>query len=54
VAHLADADALQDVIVNKTGGYVGVFDERTSILFRHRRRPVIELLSVGALSARGP
>jgi len=46
VIHLAvpDADALQDVVINKISGYPGVFDERTSLLFEHKRRPVIEPL----------
>ncbi len=46
VIHLAvpDADALQDVILNRISGYPGVFDERTSLLFTHKRRQVIDPL----------
>ena len=46
VIHLAlpDADALQRVIMDEISGYPGVFDERTSLLFSHRRRQVIEPL----------
>lgn len=46
VIHLAvpDADALQNVILNQISGFPGVFDERTSLLFDHRRRTVIDPL----------
>lgn len=46
IIHLAvaDAEALQRVIMDKISGYPGVFDERTSLLFTHRRRQVIEPL----------
>ncbi len=46
VIHLAvpDANALQDVIMNRISGYPGVFDERTSLLFEHRQKRVIEPL----------
>ena len=46
VIHLAvaDADALQDVVINRISGFPGVFDERTSLLFTHRRRQIIEPL----------
>lgn len=46
VIHLAvaDANALQDVIMNRISGYPGVFDERTSLLFTHRHKRVIEPL----------
>lgn len=47
VIHVAvpDAEALQDVILNRISGYPGVFDERTSLLFTHKRRRVIEPLT---------
>ena len=46
IIHLAvaDAEGLQRVIMDKISGYPGVFDERTSLLFTHRRRQVIEPL----------
>lgn len=46
IIHLAvpDADALQRVIMDSISGYPGVFDERTSLLFNHRRRQVVEPL----------
>ncbi|NNC80154.1 MAG: Lrp/AsnC family transcriptional regulator [Acidimicrobiales bacterium] len=46
VIHLAvaDTDALQAVILNQISGVEGVFDERTSLLFQHRRKPIIEAL----------
>ena len=36
-----DAENLQRVIVNEISSYPGVFDERTSLLFEHRKRDVI-------------
>lgn len=44
IIHLAvaDADALQRVILNRVSSFPGVFDERTSLLFEHRRKTVIE------------
>lgn len=36
-----DAETLQWVIVNQISSYPGVFDERTSLLFEHRRKDVI-------------
>ena len=44
VIHLAiaDADALQRVILTQISSFPGVFDERTSLLFEHRRKRVIE------------
>ncbi len=36
-----DAETLQRVIVNEVSSYPGVFDERTSLLFEHRRKDVI-------------
>lgn len=44
IIHLAvaDADALQDVILNKISSFEGVFDERTSLLFSRRRKTVID------------
>ncbi len=44
IIHLAvaDADALQRVILEEISSFPGVFDERTSLLFEHRRKTVIE------------
>jgi DNA-binding Lrp family transcriptional regulator len=44
IIHLAvaDADALQRVILNEISSFAGVYDERTSLLFEHRRKTVIE------------
>ena len=44
VIHLAvkDADALQTVILKQISSFPGVFDERTALLFEHRRKRVIE------------
>ncbi|MGI9598019.1 MAG: Lrp/AsnC family transcriptional regulator [Acidimicrobiales bacterium] len=39
---LADAEALQRLILNEISSFPGVFDERTSLLFEHRRKNVIE------------
>lgn len=36
-----DAETLQRVIVNEISSYPGVFDERTSLLFEHRRKHVV-------------
>ncbi len=49
VIHLAvaDADALQRVILTKISSFPGVFDERTSLLFEHRRKRVIEPIEGG-------
>ena len=49
VIHLAvaDADALQRVILTKISSFPGVFDERTSLLFEHRRKRVIEPIESG-------
>lgn len=46
IIHLAvaDADALQRVILEEISSFPGVFDERTSLLFEHRRKAVIEPL----------
>lgn len=43
VIHVAvpDAETLQRVIVNEVSSYPGVFDERTSLLFEHRRKEAI-------------
>jgi DNA-binding Lrp family transcriptional regulator len=40
VIHLAvtDAESLQRVIINEISSFPGVFDERTSLLFEHRRK----------------
>ncbi len=44
VIHLAlpDAEALQSIILNEISSFPGVFDERTSLLFQHRRKHVID------------
>lgn len=44
IIHLAvsDAESLQQVILNEISSFPGVFDERTSLLFEHRRKAVIE------------
>lgn len=44
IIHLAvaDADSLQRVILNDISSFAGVYDERTSLLFSHRRKTVIE------------
>jgi DNA-binding Lrp family transcriptional regulator len=39
---VADADALQNVILREISSFPGVFDERTSLLFEHRQKSVIE------------
>lgn len=39
---LADAEALQSVILNQISSFPGVFDERTSLLFEHRRKRVVD------------
>ncbi len=46
VIHLAVRDAanLQSVILNEISSFPGVFDERTSLLFEHRRKTVIDPL----------
>ena len=36
-----DAEALQRLVINEISGLTGVFDERTSLLFEHKRREVI-------------
>lgn len=43
IIHLAvaDADALQQVILSKISSFDGVFDERSSLLFQRRRKTVI-------------
>lgn len=41
-----DAETLQRVIVNEVSSYPGVFDERTSLLFEHRRKDVVTPLGV--------
>ena len=40
VIHLAtaDADDLQRVVLTQISSFPGVFDERTSLLFEHRRK----------------
>jgi len=44
VIHLAvaDADHLQAVILDEISSFPGVFDERTSLLFEHRIKRVVE------------
>ena len=44
IIHLAvsDAQALQRVVLNEISSFPEVFDERTSLLFEHRRKVVIE------------
>ena len=46
VIHLAvaDADHLQSVILDQISSFPGVFDERTSLLFNHRIKRVVEPL----------
>ena len=46
VIHLAvaDAGALQAVVLNKISSFPEVFDERSSLLFERRRRQVINPL----------
>ena len=46
VVHLAvaDADALQTVVLNEISSFPEVFDERSSLLFERRRRQVISPL----------
>lgn len=46
VVHLAvpDVEALQRVVMGQISTLEGVFDERTSLLFGHRRKTVIEPL----------
>ena len=39
-----DADALQRLVINEVSGLEGVFDERTSLLFEHKRRKVLKPL----------
>ncbi len=47
IIHLAvaDADTLQQVILNQISSFPEVFDERTSLLFRRRRKTVITPVS---------
>jgi DNA-binding Lrp family transcriptional regulator len=46
VIHLAvpDADALQAVVLSEISSFPEVFDERSSLLFERRRRPVVDPL----------
>ena len=46
IIHLAvaDAEALQTVVLNKISSFPEVFDERSSLLFERRRRQVINPL----------
>ena len=47
LVHLAVADAahLRDVVLSRIATLDGVTDERTSIVFEHRRRHVVDVLS---------
>lgn len=46
IVHVAvsDTDHLRDMVIDRIGSIEGVLDERTSLLFEHRRKPVIEPL----------
>ena len=46
IVHVAvsDTDHLRDMVIDRIGSIDGVLDERTSLLFEHRRKPVIEPL----------
>lgn len=46
IVHVAvsDTDHLRDMVLDRIGSIDGVLDERTSLLFEHRRKPVIEPL----------
>ena len=46
VVHLAvaDTEALQRAVLNQISSFPGVVDERTSLVFQHLRKPVIEPL----------
>jgi len=46
IVHVAvsDTDHLRDMVLDRIGSIEGVLDERTSLLFEHRRKPVIEPL----------
>lgn len=50
VIHLAvaDADDLQRVIRTQISSFPGVFDERTSLLFEHRRKRAVEPVDADA------
>ncbi len=41
---VASTDHLRDVVVDRIASIQGVVDERTSLLFEHRRKPIIEPL----------
>lgn len=41
---VADTDHLRDLVVDRIASIQGVVDERTSLLFEHRRKSVIEPL----------
>jgi DNA-binding Lrp family transcriptional regulator len=47
---VADADHLREVILSKIAVLEGVVDERTSIVFEHRRRTVVDVLDDPALA----
>jgi len=46
IVHVAvsDTDHLRDMVLDRIGSIEGVLDERTSLLFEHRRKSVIEPL----------
>ena len=48
VVHLAvaDTEALQRAVLNQISNFPGVVDERTSLVFQHRRKPVVEPLGI--------
>ncbi len=48
VVHLAvsDTEALQRAVLNQISNFPGVVDERTSLVFQHRRKSVVEPLGV--------
>ena len=41
---VADTEALQSAVLNRISNFPGVVDERTSLVFQHLRKPVIEPL----------
>jgi DNA-binding Lrp family transcriptional regulator len=46
VVHLAvaDTEALQRAVLNQISNFPGVVDERTSLVFQHRQKPVVDPL----------
>jgi len=45
---VADADHLRDVVLSRIATLDGVTDERTSIVFEHRRRHVVDVFDDGS------